>query len=100
EIQGLMEENEQYAVETKNVEEIEHGKITVQRLLKDLQKQLPQVKQLVKRNQLDAGLLQKAEDQVHHAKEAIRDGNLRELKELEKSLERSISIFAGILSLN
>lgn len=100
EIESMVEENKELLVEVKSAEELEKAKNEVQRVLNELSKQMRRVAELVEKGQLDANLVKKVARQIETAESLMGTGKINELQASAKELERSRSIFSGILSLN
>jgi len=97
EILAMIEENQDYLVEAKQSEEFENQRAEVRRGIREVERLLPTVREVMAGSTLGKDALRKAEDALERAKEAIEGRNLEHLISTGEALSRTYTVFQGIV---
>ncbi len=97
EIQQMMEEHRDYMVDVKSSEDLERKKVDVQRAIGEIEKLMPQVQSALEGLDFGADAIKKAQDVVTQGKEALQSGKSDALSGSVESLNRTLTMFKGIV---
>jgi len=97
EIQQMMEEHRDYMVDVKSSEELEQRRVEVQRCVHEIEKLMPQVEQALAGLDFGADAIRKAQEVVEQGKTAVSGGNLDALAASDEALNRTLTMFRGIV---
>jgi molecular chaperone DnaK len=97
EIQNMIEENQDYMVQVQQSEELETQRANVRRTIRQVEKLLPTVREVMEGSTLGKDALRKAQDALERAKEALEGRNLEHLVSTGEALSRTYAVFQGIV---
>ncbi len=97
EIEAMIEENEEYMVQVKHSEEMENQRANVRRTIRQVEKLMPTVQQVMENSTLGKDALRKAQDALERAKEALEGRNMEHLISTGEALNRTFAVFQGIV---
>ena len=97
EIQRMMEENRDYLLESKHSEEYEAQRATLKRIMREVERLLPQVQEVMAGSTLGMDALSKANDAIKRAKKAMNGDDLSQLVSSSQALNRTLAVFTGIV---
>ena len=97
EIQQMMEEHRDYMVDVKSSDDLERKKVDVQRAIGEIEKLMPQVQSALKGLDFGADAIKKAQDVVSQGKDALQSGKSDALSGSAESLNRTLTMFKGIV---
>ncbi|MCP4500223.1 MAG: molecular chaperone DnaK [Deltaproteobacteria bacterium] len=96
EMNRIFNDNADYAVAEKNVEALGKLKNLAEKYLRDIQKLLPTVREIISMSEFGSDALTKAEGILKSAREAIDKDDVETLKTLVEPLERTSTMFKGL----
>jgi molecular chaperone DnaK len=96
ELKRIMDENEKYAVADKEMEKFNAMKTDVERAVREIEKLLPTVKDVIGGSDFGGDAIKKADQVVERAKRAISMQDLAALSQVREPLERTQSMFKGV----
>jgi molecular chaperone DnaK len=97
EIEAMIEENQDYLLQVQHSEEIETQRANVRRTMRQVEKLLPTVKEVMEGSTLGKDALRKAQDVIDRAKEALEGRNVEHLISTGEALNRTHAVFQGIV---
>ncbi len=97
EIQAMIEENQDYLLQVQHSEEIENQRANVRRTIRQVEKLLPTVREVMEGSTLGKDALRKAQDALDRAKEALEGRNIDHLISTGEALNRTYAVFQGIV---
>jgi molecular chaperone DnaK len=97
EIQDMIEENQDYMVQVQQSEELETQRANVRRTIRQVEKLLPTVREVMEGSTLGKDALRKAQDALERAKEALEGRNVEHLVSTGEALSRTYAVFQGIV---
>jgi molecular chaperone DnaK len=97
EIRRMIEENKDYLLEIKQSEEIEAQRDALRRRIRDVEGLMPRVRHVLTASSLGNDTLAKAVKVIERAKDGIDSKGIDELIRDEEALERTLSVFRGIV---
>jgi molecular chaperone DnaK len=97
EIQNMIDENKDYLVQVQQSEELETHRANVRRTIRQVEKLLPTVQEVMEGSTLGKDALRKAQDALERAKEALEGRNVEHLVSTGEALNRTYAVFQGIV---
>ena len=97
EIKRMIEENKDYLLEVKQTEEVDAQRSQVRKHIKEVESLLPKVEKILAKSTLGDPTLAKAREVVDRSKNGIDSRNLNDLVRDEEALQRTLSVFKGIV---
>ncbi len=97
EIEAMIEENADYLVSVKQTEDFENQRASVRRTIREVEKLLPTVREVMEGSTLGKDALKKAQDALDRAKEALEGKDLDQLVATGEALNRTYTVFQGIV---
>ena len=97
EIQNMIDENKDYLVQVQQSEELETHRTNVRRTIRQVEKLLPTVQEVMEGSTLGKDALRKAQDALERAKEALEGRNVEHLVSTGEALNRTYAVFQGIV---
>ena len=97
EIQQMMEEHRDYMVDVKSSEDLEQRRVEVQRCIHEIEKLMPQVEQALQGLDFGADAIRKAQEVVQQGKDAVGTGKMDALSTSDEALNRTLTMFRGIV---
>ena len=97
EIQGILDENRDYLMQVKSREELEAHIVDVGRTIHEAERLLPRVRHVLDGLPFGGDAIRKANDVILQTKEALRNDNLETLESSRESLDRTLTLFRGLL---
>lgn len=97
EIQAMIEENQDYLLQVQHSEEIENHRANVRRTIRQVEKLMPTVQEVMEGSTLGKDALRKAQDALDRAKEALEGRNIDHLISTGEALNRTFAVFQGIV---
>jgi molecular chaperone DnaK len=96
ELKKIMSSNDEFAVAEKNVEKFQALKTEVERVLRDVDRLLPGVREFIGASELGDDALKKIEAVKERARGAIAAQDLEGLKNVLEPLERAVTMLKGV----
>jgi len=96
EMRRIFEDNADYAVTEKKAEALGKFKNITEKHLREIQKLLPDVKDIISKSEFGSDALAKAEGIMTSAREAIEKDDVETLQSLIEPLERTSTMFKGL----
>jgi molecular chaperone DnaK len=97
EIQQMMDEHKDYAVGLRSSEDLEKRKVEVQRAIGEIEKLMPEVQAALEGLEFGGDALNKARNVIQEGKESMGSGDLDRLTNSSESLNRTLTMFKGIV---
>ena len=97
EIRKMIEENEEYMVQVRESEELDTRRDQIRRSIRDIERMMPDVEKVIESSSLGQDALRKAQEAVSRAREAMTSANRDELAASVGALDRTLTVFQGIL---
>ncbi len=97
EIRRMIEENKDYLLEVKETEEVDAQRSVVLKQIKEVSTLLPKVETILAESTLGDPTLAKAREVVERARNGVETGSLNDLVRDEEALQRTLSVFKGIV---
>jgi len=97
EINRMIEENKDYALEIKQSEEDDAQRAEVRKLIRQVEQLLPQVEENLKGSAVGESTFAKAQEVIERSKEGIDSKTLNELVRDQEALQRTLTVFKGIV---
>jgi molecular chaperone DnaK len=97
EIARMMSENEDHMVDVRRDEGLEKARQETQRLVRDVEKIFPRVRELLSGTDFGTDALHKAAGVLDEAAEAIEGNDLEGLTSVAEALERTLNMFKGVV---
>jgi molecular chaperone DnaK len=97
EIAMMAAENAEVLIASQATDAFEGERVEAERLLREIDRLLPEAKPVISGTDFGAAALQKAEQAVAKAKKAIEKRDVSELKQAREPLERTISLLRSVV---
>lgn len=97
EIESMIQENQDHLVSRRNVEQLESLKVKTQRTLMEVERMLPQVLEILQASEFGQDAIRKANGVIDRARLAISAENSDELQGVADALNRTHSMFKGVV---
>ncbi len=97
EILAMIEENQDYLVQTRESEEVEQHRAEIRRTIREVERLLPTVRDVMQGSTLGKDALRKAEDALSRAREALEGRNPEHIIASSEALSRTYTVFQGIV---
>ncbi len=98
EIRGMIEENREAMLASQESEAYESERVALERMLRDIDKLLPQARAVIVHTDFGAAALQKAEQAIVKARQAIETRSHEQLTQAKEPLERTISLLRNVMA--
>ena len=96
EISSMIRENEDYLVQVKHSEEIDQRRDRIRRCMREIERMMPTVEQVIDSSSLGRDALRKANESLDRAREALETTDFEVLSKSADALERTLAVFKGI----
>jgi molecular chaperone DnaK len=96
EVERILHENQEYAVREKNIEAFGGLRNDIEREMREIEKLMPQVRDLIAASDFGGDALAKADRLIERAKRAIEMQDMQALEEVKEPLERTQTMFKGL----
>ncbi len=97
EIAEIVDQNADYLLEAKEDQRFDSIRTDAERLLRDIDKLFPKVREVVSGSDFGADALKKAETTISRARVAIEARDLEALESACEALERTLNMFKGVV---
>jgi molecular chaperone DnaK len=97
EIRKMIDENRDYMLEVKHIEELDAQRDTLKRKIREVEQLLPRVTHVLMSSSLGNDTLAKANEVLERSRRNVESRNLDQLIRDEEALQRTLSVFKGIV---
>ncbi len=97
EISEMIQENREYLEQVKSRDELEKRTVEMGRSLKEVERLLPRVKEVLDGLPFGEEALRKAEEVVRDSRAALKSQDEDEIEAMQESLRRTLTLFKGLL---
>jgi molecular chaperone DnaK len=98
EVKRILEENEEYAVQEKDIEAFGAARTDVERHIREIEKLMPKVREIIAQSDFGGDALAKADRLIERGKRAVAMKDTEALDSVKEQLERTSSMFKGLAS--
>ncbi|MBM4319529.1 MAG: molecular chaperone DnaK, partial [Deltaproteobacteria bacterium] len=98
EIQKMMADNEGYQVQVKSREEVERRKVEVGRTIQEVERLLPRVQQVLDGLSFGGDAIRRAQSLLLDSKAALRGEEMEKIASSHENLERTLTMFKGLVN--
>ncbi|MCB9526481.1 MAG: molecular chaperone DnaK [Myxococcales bacterium] len=97
EIRRMARENQDHMVDVRKGEELEQARQDVQRIIADVERVFPRVREVLAGSDFGTDALHKASTVLDRAAEAVEGEDVTELRTAGEALNRTLNMFKGVL---
>ncbi len=97
EIQDMIRQNKDYQIQVKSEEAVEQKAVDVGRAVQEAERLLPKVQQVLAGLPFGGDAIRKASEVIQEAKIALRKDGGADIAETKESLDRTLTLFRGLL---
>jgi len=97
EIESMMAEHQDYLLDVAQDEEIEARRVEIGRVLRDVERLMPQVEMAMGGSTLGNSALERAHKAIDNARDAMEGDDAAELESSGEALKRTLAVFKGIV---
>ena len=97
EISAMIRENADYMVQVKTSEEVDGRRDSLRRAVREIERLMPDVQLALGGSEMGRDVLRKAQDSVATAREHLNSQSVHQVSASLEMLERTLSVFKGIL---
>jgi len=97
EIESMLADNQHYQMQAKSKDEVEKRKVDVGRTIQEVERLLPKVQQVLDGLSFGGDAIRKAQSLVQDSKQAIRSDDVEKISVSQESLERTLTMFKGLV---
>ncbi len=98
EINKMIDENKDYMVEVRSVQEFDQKRHTAEKLLDEIDGLFPKVTAIIGGSEFGQDAVKKAQQVCERAKQAIASRDGKTLDETTEALSRTLNMFRGVVS--
>lgn len=97
EISSMIQENADYMVQVKSSEQVDGRRDSIRRAVREIERLMPDVELTLGSSEMGREVLRKAHDSVVTAREHLNSNSASQISASLEMLERTLSVFRGIL---
>ncbi|MBU6161934.1 MAG: molecular chaperone DnaK [Myxococcales bacterium] len=97
EISSMIQENADYMVQVKSSEQVDGRRDSIRRAVREIERLMPDVELALGASEMGREVLRKAQDSVVTAREHLNSNSASQISASLEMLERTLSVFRGIL---
>ncbi len=97
EIRDMIRENEDYMVQVRESEQVDVKRDQIRRAIRDVERMMPDIEAVIESTSLGQDALRKAQEAVAGARFSLSSAHLGDLSSSADALDRTLTVFRGIL---
>ncbi len=98
ELSALVSQSHDYMLDVKKNEELERAQLQVRKIVEEVEALFPEVRDVMSGTSFGRDAISKAEAVVERAKQDLQGSDVRALGEVQESLDRTLSMFRGVVT--